>query len=441
MGWHGPQQCDDNCCDLTIPSPCTKPIVTCRRTGGPHGAEKFFYTIENADEAFVEETCRTPYGGTTSVQHPITLTNGDATGEYYTQPNCDYCIIARNECGNSLCCDKCTTPSCSIAAVASSGGFPAINSDGSITFRWVYSGDLFNDPVSFAEINGVSVLGRPFFETGIITIAKVDLPVDSTLQFVVRTDCGKQSICEIQLPCCFNKTQLRLSITGVADFVKSCSATNVVSGFNTLNSYLRTTSSSGFSALNGTFLFDNEVQHGRCLLPNFMNPGFSANRKNLGTVTITEERHQTLTQLNSFGPGFQTNTTSTVLIVPYTAYWDRLGLSLQPNAATATLTQTYNGVTITTTVQTLGRASFALDAYDWIFAPCPAVWNPNGEATNPWSSTADAYVASVIQYRITGFASNFSIPLIPDAVPISCPQLEFLNMNSRVIINYETEWL
>jgi hypothetical protein len=448
MTWFQPRKhCEENCCPVPPCEDNNGPTLTCRRYEVGYGSGGFEYTVEDADVAWITESC-----GSVITVHMIELTDRAASGVFPVTANCTYCIRARNFCGETFCCDNCNEVFCVLRPASTIGGSPAINPDGSMTFRWEYSTQLFGgDPIVFAELNGVSVLGRPYFETGTVTIPKVDLPVDNVLRLVVRNDCGKETSCQIQLPCCYNKTQLRMSISGMSDFTKSCSATNVSAGGITLNSFYRETAVSGLSSANGTFIFEGinnqselaQLYNGSCILLGPNNPGFEANRKTLGTVTVTELRNQSVTRPNPFGAGTITTVTSESITVAYTAYWENLALVLVPNSPTATLTQVTNGTTTTTTVNTLGNRSFESNAYQWIGARCVDPWIG---AENPTiaTGTADLFGATIIQYRIPGFTSNFSIPLTPTngpSVAISCPQLEFLNMASRELFDYETERL
>ncbi len=260
-GWFGPQQCSEHCCGP--PTPCEKPVVTCKKyDDGPYTSAKFSYEIENATEAWVIETCTGPYGSVTTTRHEIELDEeGNASGDYYTLSNCTYCVTATNPCGTVSCCDTCAEPICQLSA--------SIDQYGTVTVSYEYRSN--GDPIISADINGVSVLDSPDFRNGTLVFTRPNIP--QSFVFTLVNDCGKTKTCTFNVPCCWRKARLRISISGISDLSWNCSYAggqwlgqpqgvggNIISFWHLLQmSYSLT----GLGAINGTHLFNLEPD-GRC---------------------------------------------------------------------------------------------------------------------------------------------------------------------------------
>lgn len=252
-----PQKCATGCCGGQS---CEAPIVTCHKNDSYYGGS-FDYSVTNADFAWISESCE---GVVTT--HEITLSGGNASGTFSTSDGCTYCVVARKGSCESTCCDDCDTPECSLSVTRSASGDMLVN--------WSYRawpiGYVGNDEIVSASVGGVSVFGDPLNDSGVLSIDPLLLSYETRvvsgvtyhdLVLTVTNSCGKVVRCVVVVPCCWLKTQLRITISGIADVNFDVSATESGAGrpigsqhFQRQIRHRLTTS--GLTAINGTILYD-----------------------------------------------------------------------------------------------------------------------------------------------------------------------------------------
>lgn len=373
MGWYAPQSCEETCCSTTMPSPCDKPVVTCRRTVDP---QRFTYAVTNANEARIEERCTNPYGGVTYTSHEIELDeSGNTSGEYYTLANCEYCVVATNECGTVVCCDECTQPRCFIDSAT-------LQSDGSIRIAWRYY-SVYNiipggfdssggDPLITATLNGVDILSNPLFAAGETYVAKADIP--DVITMVLVNDCGKSTTCEYPVPCCWNKEQLRITLSGLADINRVCDETfdPVYNGSNQMMAFEAEISIAGLSAANGTYLFD--IDDSACTVT-------ATDEYYVGTIDLSWYSKETVR-----GPSFSSGIVTRVLtykleISAAELYVRRTGFFIKL-PATGTITVTGNDIAFNAPIDPAYTPTVTFDpSRYWSFGMFSGASCPGGYGT------------------------------------------------------------
>jgi hypothetical protein len=286
MGWYGPDQCEEHCCEP--PTPCTKPVVVCRKSDNP---QRFYYTITDADEAWIDETCPSSGGGTTVTSYPITLSSRAADSYYNTSAGCTYCVRAINTCGTTVCCDICTTPTCSLSVTRNAYGY--------LEIAWRYDSNSVTDLVISADLGGIDVFSLGMLGAGSMTVDISSLTLESAtysgvefhdLVLTVTNDCGKVTKCRFTVPCCWEYSQTRVSITGLSDtYTETIDTETRPIGGNHLQFYNKHSMKyEGLAAFNGTHLLNNAIPQ----WPNARTADTcdaSTNFIEIGSLKVTEE--------------------------------------------------------------------------------------------------------------------------------------------------------
>jgi hypothetical protein len=297
MGWIGPQQCKDHCCGP--PTPCPPPRVTCKRyLSGEYGQPGYLeYTIENADEAWIRQQC-----GSVITDFPIELTGGAASGRFEIgdgeeiEPasisvvegdECYLTVFARNECDTVTCTDICDQPVCSITAervTSFMDEFP-FSYFSSVKIKWSYRNTdipyATADQIVSAEINGMDVFGSPISQSGEFDVLE-PTDLDEFYEITVTNDCGRVKKCRIDIPCCWRRSLLRLTVSGVGDVSRSCVddtvtfVPRITGGANRIYHREAQIEITGLSSLNGTHFFD---------LQKFTCSPIEGRFEHLGTIT------------------------------------------------------------------------------------------------------------------------------------------------------------
>lgn len=272
-----------------FPVCCQKPTISCERLAG-----LFHYEITGAVSAWITETCFDENGDPVVTQHQLTLdSSGAASGDFTTTDNCDYCVYAENSSGLVSCCDACEVdPVCSISAALA----PSDCGTDMVVINWSY--DAQGGPaIDEALINGlVSVLGNPDADSGTLTTSLGSLGISVTtsgaytFELKVKSLCGQStSVASLFLNCMDTKSQLRASVD-IDDMDFACeynlpttdpeyreyifggSSDFVVEHYQVHNT------TSGMSALNGTYFFERDPAN-FCL---------AETDRHIGSVTIDE---------------------------------------------------------------------------------------------------------------------------------------------------------
>lgn len=283
MAWYAPNDCEETCCE----PPCTPPVITCRKYESVYGGG-FEYSVTGADYAWITETC-----GEVVTIHEVTLVDGDASGTFPTTEGCTYCIRARDGDCEAACCDVCDTPTCTLAVTR--------NLDGDLVIVYSYNSNSETDLIVSAKVGGIDVFTGFFPEfvgSGTLTVPISSLTLESAtysgvmfhdLVLTVTNDCGKVAKCRFIVPCCWEMTQTRVSISGLSDtFTETIDSVtrSIGSGsqFNNKHS-MRVT---GLASLNGTHFLDNSI-------PQFPfargadTCDTSLNYVEIGTITVTQK--------------------------------------------------------------------------------------------------------------------------------------------------------
>lgn len=327
-----------------FPMCCSKPTIHCERIAGNLSVPgTFHYEVTGAEAAWITETCFDESDTEVVTVHPLDLDeSGSANGDFATTANCDYCVYAENESGIVSCCDECTTdPVCSLSASLA----PSDCGTDIVVINWSYSAQG-GPPIDQALINGsISVLGNPAANSGTLTTTLASLGVNVTssglyqFELVVKSVCGQSSCAaSIFINCMDTKSQLRASVD-LAELDFDCQFDlpttdpeyrDYVFGGSSdffVEHYQVHSTTSGMSALNGTYFFERDPAN-NCL---------AETDRYIGTVTVYETYTAVCIQSPYFSEGevyWNVTTYEGDHSATYDAYLGRGGLKFVRNSFT-----------------------------------------------------------------------------------------------------------